>query len=84
MKLMQIPPDVLLLTDTLPKSVLDDIQIQLVIFSGLYAIGLGPKQPRDEDLIHMLNKTTEKYIQLLRAAGVQSGQSSDEQVNNGT
>jgi hypothetical protein len=78
MKLKAIPCDALMIMDTLPQDALDDIQMQLVLFSTLEAAKMGPKQPSKRELARLLNRTAEKHVQLLRIAKAKAKGFTDE------
>ena len=51
---MKIPPqDVLTIIDEIPKSFLDEVQLRMVLWSGLEFIKMGPKQPSSKQLAEL-------------------------------
>lgn len=62
------PQDVLRIMEELPQSLLDEIQMTMVIWSGLEFIKMGPGQPSDEKLTALMDRSHDKFVELLRDA----------------
>lgn len=70
------PADVLILFETLPQELLDEINIKLVIFSGLYMIEkYASKKPSKKQFAKILSATATEQVRLLREAGKKHAQS---------
>ena len=67
---MKIPHDAERLMDELPQDVLNEIQLELVIFSGLFYIDMGPSEPSEKQLKKHMQQTMNKHIGLLREAKI--------------
>lgn len=68
---MKIPHDAERLMDELPQDVLNEIQLELVIFSGLSLIEMGPSEPSKKQLKKHMKRSMNEHIKLLRAAKVE-------------
>jgi hypothetical protein len=68
---MKIPHDAERLMDELPQDVLNEIQLELVIFSGLSLIEMGPSEPSKKQIKKHMKRTMNEHIKLLRAAKVE-------------
>ena len=68
---MKIPHDAERLMDELPQDVLNEIQLELVIFSGLSLIEMGPSEPSEEQFKKHMKRSMNEHIKLLRAAKVE-------------
>jgi len=68
---MKIPHDAERLMDELPQDVLNEIQLELVIFSGLSLIEMGPSEPSKKQIKKHLKRSMKEHIKLLRAAKVE-------------
>jgi hypothetical protein len=67
---MKIPHDAERLMDELPQDVLNEIQLELVIFSGLSLIEMGPSEPSEKEIKKHMKRSMNEHIKLLRAAKV--------------
>ena len=67
---MKIPHDAERLMDELPQDVLNEIQLELVIFAGLSLIEMGPSEPSKKQLKKHMKRSMNEHIKLLRAAKV--------------
>ena len=68
---MKIPHDAERLMDELPQDVLNEVQLELVIFSGLSLIEMGPSEPSKKQIKKHMKRSIRKHIELLRAAKVE-------------
>ena len=68
---MKIPHDAERLMDELPQDVLNGIQLELVIFSGLSLIEMGPSEPSKKQIKKHMKRSMNEHIKLLRAAKVE-------------
>ena len=67
---MKIPHDAERLMDELPQDVLNEIQLELVIFSGLSLIEMGSSEPSKKQIKKHMKRSMNEHIKLLRAAKV--------------
>tara|TARA_B100000809_G_C14948645_1_gene463057 strand:- start:376 stop:603 length:228 start_codon:yes stop_codon:yes gene_type:complete len=67
---MKIPHDAERLMDELPQDVLNEIQLELVIFAGLSLIEMGPSEPSKKQIKKHMKRSMNEHIKLLRAAKV--------------
>jgi hypothetical protein len=74
---MKIPHDAERLMDELPQDVLNEIQLELVIFSGLYLIEMGPSEPSKKQIKKHMKRTMQKQIELLRKAKIKLNKERD-------
>ena len=68
---MKIPHDAERLIDELPQNVLNEIELELIIFSGLSLIEMGPAEPSKKQIKKHMKRSIRKHIELLRAAKVE-------------
>ena len=68
---MKIPHDAERLMDELPQDVLNEIQLEMVIFSGLSLIEMGPSEPSKKQIKKHMKRSMKERIKLLRAAKVE-------------
>ena len=68
---MKIPHDAERLMDELPQDVLNEIQLKLVIFSGLSLIEMGPSEPSKKQIKKHMKRSMNEHIKLLGAAKVE-------------
>ena len=68
---MKIPHDAERLMNELPQDVLNEIQLEMVIFSGLSLIEMGPSEPSKKQIKKHLKRSMKEHIKLLRAAKVE-------------
>ena len=68
---MKIPHDAERLMDELPQDVLNEIQLELVIFCGLSLIEMGPSEPSKKQIKKHMKRSMNEHIKLLRAAKVE-------------
>lgn len=68
---MKIPHDAERLIDELPQNVLNEIELELIIFSGLSLIEMGPSEPSKKQIKKHLKRSMKEHIKLLRAAKVE-------------
>ena len=68
---MKIPHDAERLMDELPQDVLNEIQLEMVIFSGLSLIEMGPWEPSKKQIKKHMKRSMKEHIKLLRAAKVE-------------
>ena len=68
---MKIPHDAERLMDELPQDVLNEIQLELVIFAGLSLIEMGPSEPSKKQIKKHMKRSMNEHIKLLRAAKVE-------------
>jgi len=68
---MKIPHDAKRLIDELPQNVLNEIELELIIFSGLSLIEMGPSEPSKKQIKKHLKRSMKEHIKLLRAAKVE-------------
>ena len=68
---MKIPHDAERLMDELPQDVLNEIQLELVIFSGLSLIEMGPSEPSKKQIKKHMKRSMNEHIKLLGAAKVE-------------
>ena len=68
---MKIPRDVEHLMDELPQAILDEIQLEMVIFSGLSLIEMGSSEPSKKQIKKHIKRSRRERIKLLRAAKVE-------------
>ena len=69
--MIKIPHDAERLMDELPQDVLNEIQLELVIFSGLSLIEMGPSEPSKKQIKKHMKRSMKEHIKLLRAAKVE-------------
>ena len=74
---MKIPHDAERLMDELPQDVLNEIQLELVIFSGLSLIEMGPSKPSKKQIKKHMKRTMQKQIELLRKAKIKLNKERD-------
>jgi len=67
---MKIPHDAERLMNELPQDVLNEIQLEMVIFSGLSLIEMGPSEPSKKQIKKHMKRSMNEHIKLLRAAKV--------------
>ena len=67
---MKIPHDAERLMNELPQDVLNEIQLETVIFSGLSLIEMGPSEPSKKQIKKHMKRSMNEHIKLLRAAKV--------------
>ena len=67
---MKIPHDAERLMDELPQDVLNEIQLEMVIFSGLSLIEMGPSEPSKKQIKKHMKRSMNKHIRLLREAKI--------------
>ena len=65
---MKIPHNADHLMQMLPKNVLDAIELEMIIWSGLELIKMGPHEPTESQLRSFTNRSMDKHLQLLRQA----------------
>ena len=68
---MKIPHDAERLMDELPQDVLNEIQLELVIFAGLSLIEMGPSEPSKKQIKKHMKRSMNEHIKLLRAGKVE-------------
>ena len=68
---MKIPHYAERLMNELPQDVLNEIQLEMVIFSGLSLIEMGPSEPSKKQIKKHLKRSMKEHIKLLRAAKVE-------------
>ena len=68
---MKIPHDAERLMDELPQAILDEIQLELIIFSGLSLIEMGPSEPSKKQIKKHMKRSMNEHIKLLRAAKIE-------------
>ena len=68
---MKIPHDAERLIDELPQNVLNEIELELIIFSGLSLIEMGPSEPSKKQIKKHMKRSMNEHIKLLRAAKVE-------------
>ena len=68
---MKIPHDAERLMNELPQDVLNEIQLEMVIFSGLSLIEMGPSEPSKKQIKKHMKRSMKEHIKLLRAAKVE-------------
>tara|TARA_R110002072_G_scaffold298576_1_gene472727 strand:- start:606 stop:836 length:231 start_codon:yes stop_codon:yes gene_type:complete len=69
--MIKIRHDAERLMDELPQDVLNEIQLALVIFSGLSLIEMGPSEPSKKQIKKHMKRSMNEHIKLLRAAKVE-------------
>jgi len=74
---MKIPHDAERLMDELPQDVLNEIQLELVIFSGLSLIEMGPSELSKKQIKKHMKRTMQKQIELLRKAKIKLNKERD-------
>jgi len=67
---MKIPHDAERLIDELPQNVLNEIELELIIFSGLSLIEMGPSEPSKKQIKKHMKRSMKEHIKLLHAAKV--------------
>ena len=68
---MKIPHDAERLMDELPQDVLNEIQLEMVIFSGLSLVEMGPSEPSKKQIKKHMKRSMKEHIKLLRAAKIE-------------
>ena len=68
---MKIPHDAERLIDELPQNILNEIELELIIFSGRSLIEMGPSEPSKKQIKKHLKRSMKEHIKLLRAAKVE-------------
>jgi hypothetical protein len=68
---MKISHDAERLMDELPQSVLNEIELEMIIFSGVSLIEIGPSEPSKKQIKKHMKRSMKKYIELLRAAKIE-------------
>ena len=68
---MKIPHDADRLMNELPQAILDEIQLEMVIFSGLSLIEMGPSEPSKKQIKKHMKRSMKEHIKLLRAAKIE-------------
>ena len=68
---MKIPHDAERLMNELPQDFLNEIQLEMVIFSGLSLIEMGPSEPSKKQIKKHMKRSMKEHIKLLRAAKVE-------------
>ena len=74
---MKIPHDAERLMDKLPQNVLNEIELELIIFSGLSLIEMGPSEPSKKQIKKHMKRSIKEHIKLLRAAKVELDKEGD-------
>ena len=69
--MIKIPHDAERLMNELPGDVLNEIQIEMVIFSGLSFLEMGPSEPSKKQFKKHMRRSMKKHIELLRAAKIE-------------
>ena len=69
--MIKIPHDAESLMDELPQAIIDEIQLELIIFSGLSLIEMGPAEPSKKQFTKHMRRSMKKHIELLRAAKIE-------------
>tara|TARA_B110000503_G_C6761346_1_gene255565 strand:- start:130 stop:360 length:231 start_codon:yes stop_codon:yes gene_type:complete len=69
--MIKIPHDAESLMDELPQAILDEIQLELIIFSGLSLIEMGPSEPSKKQIKKHMKRSMKEYIKFFRAAKVE-------------
>ena len=67
---MKIPHDAERLIDELPQNILNEIELELIIFSGRSLIEMGPSEPSKKQIKKHMKRSMNEHIKLLRAAKV--------------
>ena len=75
--MIKIPNDAERLMNELPQDVLNEIQLELVIFSGLSLIEMGPSEPSKKQIKKHMKRTMQKQIELLRKAKIKLNKERD-------
>ena len=65
---MKIPHDAERLMDELPQAILDEIQFEMIIFSGLSFLEMGSSEPSKKQFKNHMQQTMNKHIGLLKKA----------------
>ena len=68
--MLKLPHDAERLIKELPKDVLDSIELELVISSGLSLLEIGQSEPSKKQLKKHMERTMKKHIRLLREAKI--------------
>tara|TARA_B110000091_G_scaffold199401_1_gene229179 strand:- start:102 stop:332 length:231 start_codon:yes stop_codon:yes gene_type:complete len=68
--MIKIPHDAERLMNELPGDVLNEIQIEMVIFSGLSFLEMGPSEPSKKQLKRHMKHSMDRHIGLLRKAKI--------------
>ena len=68
---MKIPHDAERLIDELPQNILNEIELELIIFSGRSLIEMGPSEPSKKQIKKHMKRSMKEHIKLLRAAKVE-------------
>ena len=75
--MIKIPHDAERLMDELPQDVLNEIQLELVIFSSLSYIDMGPLEPSEKQIKKHMKRSMQKQIELLRKAKIKLNKERD-------
>ena len=75
--MIKTPHDAESLMDELPQAILDEIQLEMVIFSGLSLIEMGPSEPSKKQIKKHMKRTMQKQIELLRKAKIKLNKERD-------
>ena len=68
---MKIPHDAERLIDELPQNILNEIELELIIFSGRSLIEMGPSEPSKKQIKKHMKRSMKEHIKLLRAAKIE-------------
>ena len=68
---MKIPHYAERLIDELPQNILNEIELELIIFSGRSLIEMGPSEPSKKQIKKHLKRSMKEHIKLLRAAKIE-------------
>ena len=65
-----IPRDAERLMNELPQDVLNEIHLEMILWSGHQFTQMGPNQPTEAQLGSFTNRSMDKHLELLRQAKV--------------
>jgi len=66
--MIKIPDDAERLMNELPQAVLDEIQLEMILWSGIAMIEMGSREPTKKQLKRHMKHSMDRHIELLRKA----------------
>jgi hypothetical protein len=69
--MIKIPNDAERLMNKLPQAVLDEIQLEMILWSGIAMMEMDSREPSTKQFKKHMKRSMNKHIKLLRAAKVE-------------
>jgi hypothetical protein len=66
--MIKIPNDAERLMNKLPQAVLDEIQLEMILWSGIAMMEMDSREPSEKQFKKHMKRTMKKHIGLLRKA----------------